>query len=74
MLKNNPHLVQARSLRTDLLAAPEVWLPRREILLGWLNEFLTRAEQPRYELEETETADLGALEQFMRRHKVPIMA
>lgn len=74
MLKNDPQLLHARSLRSDLVAAPEVWLPRREILLGWLNEFLTKAEQPRYELEAEDTADLGALEQFMRRHKVPIAA
>lgn len=74
MSKNNPHLVHARTLRSDLLAAPEVWLPRREVVLGWLNEFLTRAEAPRYELEETEAADLGALDQFMRRHKVPASA
>ena len=74
MHKNNPQLIQARALRSDLIAAPGVWLPRREIVLGWLNELVTRGETPRYQPEETDAADLGALEQFMRDHHIPIAA
>ncbi|MBI5766356.1 MAG: hypothetical protein HZA93_01065 [Verrucomicrobia bacterium] len=66
------HLIHARALQADILAAPAVWLPRREILLEWLAAFLTRAAGPRYELGETEAADLHALEQFLRRQHVPV--
>ena len=66
------YVTQARSLRTDILEAPTVWLPRREILLDWLNAFLQRAEKPKYELGETEASDLVALDHFLRRKKVPV--
>jgi len=72
MQKNKEHLIHARTLRADILAAPGVWLPRREILLEWLNAFLLRAESSKYELEETEASDLTALDQFLRRKKVPV--
>jgi hypothetical protein len=65
-------LVHARALRADILAAPNVWLPRREILLEWLDGFLQRAAAARYELEPTEASDLEALDQFLRTQKVPV--
>ena len=68
----NEYLIQARALRADILAAPTIWLPRREILLEWLNGFLLRAEKTRYELGETEASDLVALDHFLRKKKVPI--
>ncbi len=68
------HCLQARSLRADLLAAPDVWLPRREIVLEWLNAFLLRAAKPTYDLGETEEADLTALDLFLRKRKVPVVA
>lgn len=71
MHKNQDHVAQARSLRADILAAPHVWLPRREILLEWLDGFLRRAGSSAYELEPTEAADLHALDQFLRRQKIP---
>lgn len=72
MNKHNEHLVHARALRADILAAPSVWLPRREILLEWLETFLQRVARPSYELGETEAADLAALEKFLRKKMVPV--
>jgi hypothetical protein len=72
MNKHNEHLVHARALRADILAAPAVWLPRREILLEWLEKFLQRVAVPNYELGETEAADLAALDRFLRKKMVPV--
>jgi len=71
MSQSNPHLSHARSLRADILAAPAVWLPRREVLLQWLDGFLLRAAAPAYLLEDTEAADLRALDLFLRGQHVP---
>ena len=72
MAKTSDHFLQARSLRADILAAPTVWLPRRDIIVDWLNGFLLRAEKPTYNLGDTEAADLTALEQFLRKRNVPV--
>lgn len=72
MNQNSEHLRHARSLQADILAAPDIWLPRREILLEWLKSFLVRAAAPRYELDVCEASDLRALDQFLRRQKVPV--
>ena len=74
MNKSNEHVIQARALRADIVAAPDVWLPRRDVVLDWLDGFLRRAEARTYELGETEASDLDALEQFLRRKKVPVAA
>jgi hypothetical protein len=74
MHKPTVHLTHARTLRADILAAPEVWLPRREVLIDWLNGFVLRAEKPAYHLGETEEADLAALDHFLRKKKVPVAA
>jgi hypothetical protein len=72
MNKHNEHLVHARALRAGILASPGVWLPRREILLEWLEKFLQRVTGPDYELGETEAADLAALDKFLRKKTVPV--
>ncbi len=72
MQTHKEHLTHARALRADILAAPGVWLPRREILLDWLNAFLLRAEKPRFQLDESDANDLTALDQFLRKKKVPV--
>lgn len=72
MNSHHEHLVHARALRADILAAPGVWLPRREILLDWLNKFLQRVAVANYELGETEVADLVALDKFLRKRSVPV--
>jgi hypothetical protein len=73
MNTNSEHLIHARALQADIVAAPSVWLPRREILLQWLMAFLARAATPRYEMEEGEADDLRALDQFLRKQKVPVV-
>jgi hypothetical protein len=72
MNQHHEHLVHARALRADILAAPSVWLPRREILLDWLDKFLQRVAVASYELGETEAADLVALDKFLRKKSVPV--
>jgi hypothetical protein len=72
MQKNNEQLVQARGLRADILAAPTVWLPRRDILVEWLNTFLLRAAAPGAALEDTDVSDLDALDRFLRKQHVPV--
>ncbi len=74
MQKPSEHFLHARALRADILATPDVWLPRREILLEWLEGFLGRAETSRYELGPTEATDLTELDRFLRKKKVPIAA
>lgn len=54
-----------------MLAAPNVWLPRREVLLEWLSAFLQRAAAPKYVLEPSDASDLDALEQYLRGNNVP---
>ena len=72
MQKNKEHLTHARALRAEILGAPAVWLPRRETLLLWLDSFLKRADAAKYELGGTEAADLAALDQFLRKKKLPV--
>ena len=74
MQKHSEHFLHARALRADILAAPDIWLPRREILLEWLEGFVGRSETTRYELGPTEAADLTELERFLRKKKVPVAA
>ncbi|HVS51194.1 MAG TPA: hypothetical protein VHD62_02470 [Opitutaceae bacterium] len=72
MSSNREHLAHAHALQADISAAPEVWLPRREILLEWLEKFLQRVAAPDYELGETEADDLAALDKFLRKKMVPV--
>ena len=72
MNQHNEHLVHAQALQADILAAPGVWLPRREILLEWLEKFLQRVALPNYDLGETEATDLDALDKFLRKKLVPV--
>ena len=66
--------VHARSLLADIQGAPQTALPRREALVDWLNALLARAERRGYVMAPTETADLVALEKFLRSHEVPVAA
>jgi hypothetical protein len=71
MNTQSENISRANSMRGEILAAPDVWIPRRDTLLDWLNAFLLRAAAPSYELGETEEDDLKALERFLRHRKVP---
>ena len=72
MTDHNEHLIHARALQADILAAPGVSLPRREDLLEWLKKFLARAAAPRYVFAASEADDLRALDHFLRRQEVPV--
>ena len=68
-------LTHARSLRADVIAAPATWIPRRDIIIEWLNGFITRAQVSSYSMEDTtEANDLVALELFLRKMKTPVTA
>jgi hypothetical protein len=64
-------VTHAPSLRTDILAASAVWLPRREAVFTWLDAFLLRAAEPVYALAETEADDLVALKGFLCSQAIP---
>lgn len=72
MSKYTEHRVHAQALRFNILAAPTVWLPRREALVEWLEKFIQRLASPAYALGETEAEDLAAVEKFLRTNLVPI--
>lgn len=72
MHKNQEQLTHAHALRTAILAAPEIWLPRRVILLEWLDSFLARVASTEYELSRDDTTDLNALDGFLRKRRVPL--
>lgn len=74
MQKHHLQIVHARSLRADVIAAPATWIPRREIILDWLNAFITRAQISSYSMDEVEGTDLAALELFLRKMKTPVTA
>lgn len=69
----DPRLAHARALRADLLAAPSVWLPRREVILDWLSDLVRRATAPNYAFAATESDDLVELERYLRTNNVPVV-
>jgi len=72
MHKYEEQLTHAQALRTAILASPEIWLPRRAILLEWLDGFVTRAASTEYELSDGDASDLNALGGFLRKRKLPV--
>lgn len=72
MQKSAEQVTRARTLRADILAAPDVWLPRREVLLDWLNLFILRAGSSHQEADVMENDDLDALDRFLRKQKIPV--
>ncbi len=72
MKTQNDSLIHARALQADILAAPDLQLPRREVLLEWLDGFVKRATAPAYEVGGTELDDLNALDQFLRKENIPV--
>lgn len=61
----------AESLYADIHAVVKDSLPRREVLLGWLDDFLLRAKKRGFQMEQADVNDLTALDQFIRINKVP---
>lgn len=63
--------VYATSLHNDIEAAANDGLPRREVLLEWLNEFLLRAKKRGFQMEQGDVDNLTALDQFVRFNGIP---
>jgi hypothetical protein len=61
----------ATSLYTDIHAVVKDGLPRREVLLDWLDDFLQRAKKRGFEMAQADVNDLTALDQFVRINKIP---
>jgi hypothetical protein len=72
MNKSSKYLEQALALQQSIMSSPEIWLPRRDSLLEWLNNFVKRAESSTFVLGETEAADLADLELFISKKKIQI--
>jgi hypothetical protein len=61
----------AASLLDDIRTAAKTGLPRREVLLDWLDDFLERTKRRGFEMEQAEVDDLIALDQFVHRNGIP---
>ena len=61
----------AESLYADIHAVVKDSLPRREVLLGWLDDFLLRAKKRGFQMEQADVNDLTALDQFVRINGIP---
>jgi len=65
---------QAKSLLAGIQGAPETYLPRRAVIVDWLNGYLLRSDRRGYVMDPAESDDLVALEKFLRAHEVPTAA
>jgi hypothetical protein len=61
----------ARSLLEDIQSAATGVLPRREILLNWLDAFLQRTAQMGFQLKPDELDTLLALDRLLRVNRIP---
>jgi hypothetical protein len=61
----------ATSLYADIHAVVKDGLPRREVLLDWLDDFLLRAKKRGFQMEQADVDDLTALDQFVRINRIP---
>jgi hypothetical protein len=62
--------VYAVSLLADLQAAAKIGVPRREVLIDWLDDFLVRSKKRGFEMEQVEVDDLIALDEFVHRNGI----
>lgn len=60
-----PHQVFATSLLADLDSATARNLPRREVLVAWLVDFIDRSARRGFSLGATEVADLTAVHDYL---------
>ncbi len=74
MTNRTQHLSHAQALLTGIHAQPDAYLPRRAILVDWLDGFVVRATSAHYVLGVTEADDLGALADFLRSKDIAIAA
>jgi hypothetical protein len=71
MTELTSYQVYATSLHDDIKAAANDGLPRREVLLDWLDDFLTRAKKRGFEMAPADLENLTALDQFVRFNGIP---
>ena len=74
MSNRTKHLTHAQALLTGIHAQPDAYLPRRDILVEWLDGFVVRAKSDHYVLGVTEADDLVALDGFLRGKDIAIAA
>lgn len=60
----------ATSLLTDLRGSTDL-IPRREVLVNWLEDFLLRAAKRGFQMGPMEVEDLIALDRFIRVNGIP---
>jgi len=61
----------AESLHADIHAVVKDGLPRREVLLDWLDDFLLRVKKRGFQMEQAEVNNLIALDQFVHMNGIP---
>ena len=74
MTELKTYQVYATSLHADIKAAVNDGLPRREVLLDWLDNFLLRAKKRGFEMVQEDVDNLTALDQFVRFNRIPATA
>jgi hypothetical protein len=74
MTELKTYQVYATSLHADIEAAVNDGLPRRQVLLDWLDDFLRRAKKRGFEMAREDLDNLTALDQFVRFNKIPATA
>lgn len=63
--------IYATSLLADIQAAADVFLPRRDDLARWLNDFLRRSAVKGFHADASEVENLVALDAFVRLNLIP---
>jgi len=71
MKTTTAHQTYASSLLHDITAASADQLPRREILLDWLADFLRRTAAQGYAVAANDVENLVALDKFVRVNRIP---
>jgi hypothetical protein len=74
MTELKTYQVYATSLHADIEAAVNDGLPRRQVLLDWLDEFLLRVKKRGFQMEQGDVDNLTALDQFVRFNRIPATA
>jgi hypothetical protein len=74
MTELKTYQVYATSLHADIEAAVNDGLPRREVLLDWLDDFLQRVKKRGFQMVQGDVDNLTALDQFVRFNRIPATA
>lgn len=71
MIELKTYQAYATSLHSDITGAVNDGLPRRQVLLDWLDDFLLRARKRGFEPAGEDRENLTALDQFVRFNRIP---